>query len=137
MPLTHRATGKMHCAFRILLIFWIVQEYTARPSEFGSTRVAHSLNFNACHKMQGRPQSKSAVKGNAPQAVGFKCAHCGGEFGSRRAMDCHRRHATSIGTPCADPNSSKSLSVTGRADMSTGILRQHDAATLGAWKRAL
>jgi hypothetical protein len=33
------------------------------------------------------------------------------QFGLRRAMYCHRRHATSIGTPCADPNSSKSLSL--------------------------
>ncbi len=124
-------SGKMHCTFCILLIIWIVQQYAAGQSQLGCTRVAHSLNFNACHNMQGRTQSKYVVKGHAPQAVGFKCAHCAGEFGSRRAMDCHRRHATSNGTPCADPNNSKSLSFTGRADMSTGILRQHDNATLG------
>ena len=137
MILNHATSGKMHFTLRILLIFWIVQQYAAGQGQLGCKRVAHSLNFNAGHKMQGRPQNKSAVKGNAPQVVGFKCAHCGGEFGSRCTMHCHRRHATSIGTPCADPNSSKSLSFTGRADMSTGILRQHDAATLGAWKRAL
>ena len=79
------------------------------------------------HCMQGCAR----VKANAPQGVGFKCAHCNGEFGSRRAMDCHRRHTTKVGTPCADPRSFKSLSFAGRADMSTGILRQHDAGTLG------
>ena len=48
-----------------------------------------------------------------------------------RIVDCDRRHATSVETPCANPRSYKSLSFTGSADMSTGILRQHDAATLG------
>jgi hypothetical protein len=47
-------------------------------------------------------------------------------------MECHRRHITSLGTPCADPSSYKSLSFTGRADMSTGIRRQHEG-TLGAF----
>ena len=32
----------------------------------------------------------------------------------------------STGTPCADPMNSKSMSFTGRADGSAGILRQHD-----------
>ena len=73
------------------------------------------------------------MKANATLSLGFKCGNCNGEFASRRAMDCHRRHTRSVGTPCADPRSYKSLSFkfTGRADMSTGILRQHDAATLG------
>ena len=88
------------------------------------TLISISIPF---HCMQGRARGKA----NAPQGVGFKCAHCNGEFGSRRSMDCHRRHATTVGTPCADPRSFKSLSFTGRADMSTGILRQHDAGTLG------
>ena len=76
------------------------------------------------HCMKRRAQGRAAVKANAPQGVEFKCAHCNGEFGSRRAMECHRRHAKSVGTPCADPRSFKSLSFTGR-------LRQHDAGTLG------
>ena len=84
--------------------------------------------FTACKDVL---EAGLQVKANAPQGVGFKCAHCNGEFGSRRAMDCHRRHAKSVGTPCADPRSFKSLSFTGRADMSTGILRQHNAGTLG------
>ncbi len=46
--------------------------------------------------------------------------------------ECHRRHITSLGTPCADPSSYKSLPFTGRVDMFTGILRQHEG-TLGAF----
>ena len=68
---------------------------------------------------------------NAPQAAGFKCLNCNSEFGSRRGVECHRRHTASIGTPCADPSNHKSLSFTGRAGMSTGILRQHNSTPLG------
>jgi hypothetical protein len=61
-----------------------------------------------------------------PLSLGFKCAYCGGEFGSRTGMDCHRRHRNSIGTPCADPMNSKSMSLTQRGDSYTGSLRLHD-----------
>ena len=64
-----------------------------------------------------------------PISLGFKCAYCGGEFGSRAGMDCHRRHHNSIGTPCADPMNSKSMSLTRRGDAYTGTLRLH--GTLG------
>jgi hypothetical protein len=64
-----------------------------------------------------------------PISLGFKCAYCGGEFGSRAGMDCHRRHRNSIGTHCADPMNSKSMSLTQRGDSYTGTLRLHD--TLG------
>ena len=57
------------------------------------------------------------------------CAYCGGEFGSWADIDCHRRHRSSIGTPCADPMNSKSMSLTQRGGMYTGNLRLHD--TLG------
>ena len=40
---------------------------------------------------------------NAPQALGSRCILCRGEFGSRVAMACHRRHPASIGTPGEDP----------------------------------
>ncbi len=76
-------------------------------------------DFDPSHHMQGRGTGRVA-----PQAVGFKCCHCNGEFGSRQSMEFRRRHITSIGTPCADPRSYMSLSFSGRADMSTGILRQ-------------
>ena len=74
--------------------------------------------------------SLESMNRNAPMALGFKCAHYDGEFGSRKAMDCHRRLPRSIGTGCEDPKSSKSMSYTGRANLSSSIVRQHD--TLGA-----
>jgi len=83
-----------------------------------------AANWND-HKMR---RSLSAGGGNPrgrkklPLSLGFKCAYCGGEFGSRAGMDCHRRHSNSIGTP-------KSMSLTQRGDSYTGNLRLHD--TLG------
>ena len=82
-----------------------------------------------------RTGDRAPAKANVPQAVVFKCIHCSGEFSSRTAMDCHRRHQTSIGTPCADPEQYQSLSFTPRADLSTGILRHHPAGTLGEFLR--
>ncbi len=43
---------------------------------------------------------------NFPQALGFRCAHCTGEFATRQAMGCHRRTKFSLGTGCADPSNS-------------------------------
>ena len=80
-----------------------------------------------------RPANRDihAVKRRAaPQALGYRCAHCTSEFDSKTGMDCHRRHPTSQGTPCADPENSKSLSFSGRANVASSLLRQHD--TLGA-----
>ena len=72
-----------------------------------------------------RPAGHDSLR-NAPQALGFRCAHCTSEFGTRRAMDCHRRKQSSLGTGCADPSNSKSVSFTGRASISSSIIREHD-----------
>ncbi len=78
-------------------------------------------------------QHRMPVARASAQAVGFTCRNCNNIFNSRRSMECHRRHVTSQGTPCADPSSGyKSLSFTGRADTSTRILREHPG-TLGAF----
>ncbi len=65
-------------------------------------------------------------------ALGFKCICCDAEFASKRAADCHRRHPAYNGTACAYPSNIQSRSLTGRPDISVGILRQHSAAPLGA-----
>ena len=62
-------------------------------------------------------------------ALGFKCVNCRNEFESRHAIDVHRRHPFSVGTPCADPRNHKSMSMTDRVDQAVGMLRHHD--TLG------
>ena len=64
------------------------------------------------------------------QAVGFRCLHCSSEFETRHGMNVHRRKQSSAGTGCADPSNSKSVSFTGRASISSSIVREH--AFLGA-----
>jgi hypothetical protein len=73
---------------------------------------------------------RPAVQHSLPQAVGFRCAHCTSEFDTRHAMDCYRRKHSSLGTGCADPSNSKSISFTGRASISSSIIREHEV--LGA-----
>jgi hypothetical protein len=74
---------------------------------------------------RGKPDGPKQL----PIALGFKCVNCRNEFDSRHAVDCHRRHIMSVGTPCADPRNHKSMSMTDRVDQAVGILRHHD--TLG------
>ena len=51
-------------------------------------------------------------------------------FETRHGMNVHRRKKSSAGTGCADPSNSKSVSFTGRASISSSIVREH--AFLGA-----
>ncbi len=52
--------------------------------------------------------------------------HCTGNFASRVVANCHSRHHSSQGTPCAYPESLNSQYFTLRPDLSTKILRQHN-----------
>ncbi len=63
--------------------------------------------------------------------IGNKCITCNAEFDTRHGTACHRRHPSSNGTACADPNSIRSVSITPRPDVSAGILRLHYSAPLG------
>jgi hypothetical protein len=86
--------------------------------------------LKAIHSMrQGAGRGKPDGPKRLPIALGFKCVHCRNEFDSQHAIDVHRRHIMSVGTPCADPRNHKSMSMTYQVDQATGILRQHD--TLG------
>ncbi len=69
---------------------------------------------------------RPAVQHSLPQTVGFRCAHSTSEFDARHAMDCHRRKHYSLGTGCADPSNSRSVSFTGRASISSSIIREHE-----------
>ncbi len=71
------------------------------------------------------------VNAAASLAVGFKSLHCAAEFGSRTAIDIHRRHRSDVRTLCDNPKKCASLSFTAHAVMSTGILRHHHAGSLG------
>jgi hypothetical protein len=91
---------------------------------------AQKQNLSITCIMRPANREMPAVKRSAPLALGYRCAYCTSEFDSKTGMDCHRRHPTSLGTPCADPENSKSMSFTARANVASSILRQHD--TLGA-----
>ena len=110
-----------------LLTFWLffIQNFRLR-----NRPPVHCSQFKAIHSMRrGAGRGKPDGPKRLPIALGFKCVHCGHEFDSQHAIDVHRRHSTSVGTPCADPRNHKSMSVTCRGDQAAGILRQHD--TLG------
>ncbi len=118
-------SSEMHSCFSRRLVLFaatVLQQFTEGLCQSLSTR----RHFTRMHSMQVRASA------NAAHAVGFMCCNCDCICDSRLSMECHRRHITSLGTPCADPSSYKSLSFTGRADMSAGILRQHDG-TLGSF----
>ncbi len=97
------------------------------PSQ-GLARIS-SIHWNANHYSMRRSADGGIPGGRKklPISLDFKCAYCGGEFGSWAGMDTHRRHRSSLGTPCADPMNSKSMSLTQRGDSYTGTMRQHDA----------
>ena len=83
--------------------------------------------LNAIHRMRrGAGRVKADGPKQLPLSLAFKCTHCRSEFDSRAGMAQHRRHSASVGTPCADPRNSTSMSLTARGDHSAGILRQHD-----------
>jgi hypothetical protein len=111
----------MHWPMRIFCVVLTVLhavEATSSATHDQSQGLAVSWNDHSMRRSAGGGKK-------LPISLGFKCAYCGGEFGSRAGMDCHRRHRNSIGTPCADPMNSKSMKLTQRGDSYTGNLRLH------------
>ena len=129
MPLIHPSLCTWSCVFFLVPVS---QQHAVGScvSECQPLAGNCSIKLNAIHSLRrGAGRGKPEGRKQLPISLGFTCAHCGGDFGSRTGMDCHRRHRNSVGTPCADPMNSKSMSFTGRADQYGGILRRHD--TLG------
>ena len=126
----HCATSDMHWPVRIFyVVLTVLLAVKASSSASHDQGPGLAANWND-HSM--RRSAGGGIPGGRkklPISLGFKCAYCGGEFGSRVGMDIHCRHQNSIGTPCADPMNSKSMSLTQRGDTYTGTLRLHD--TLG------
>ena len=75
-----------------------------------------------------RRQTSQAQKKTTERFLNFKCNHCGGEFETSRSYDCHRRHPKARGTPCSEEYSKSETTFAERADLATGILRQHSLA---------
>jgi len=133
MPLIHPSLHRVLRILFVLCLYPVLQQHAVGSCASESQPLAENRcksRLKAIHSMRrGAGRGKPEGRKQLPLSLGFKCAYCGGEFGSRAGMDCHRRHNSSVGTPCADPMNSKSISFTGRADQSGGILRQHN--TLG------
>ena len=85
-----------------------------------------------CRRLTVSCVMRSAGQLSNTQALGFRCLHCSCEFETRHGMNVHRRMQSSAGTGCADPSNSTSVSFTGRASISSSIVREH--AFLGAYK---
>ena len=122
----------MHWVVRIFFVLCLIT-FSAREQlgSTGSLAENRSKFFsNAFHSMRhGAGRGKPEGRKRLPISLGFKCAQCKSEFESLHSMDIHRRHSSLVGTPCADPSNSKSISFTERGDQFAGSLRQHD--TLG------
>ena len=119
----------MHRVVRILLFVLCLFPVSVHLASIWPLAENRS-QLNAIHSMRrGAGRGKPDGPKRLPIALGFKCVECRGEFDSRHAIDVHRRHIASVGTPCADPRNHKSMSMTERDDQAAGILRQHD--TLG------
>ncbi len=115
----------------LLLLLCLAPESIGPLAERCSKFKLKSQSTDSMRRGAGRGAGRGKPDGPKwlPISLGFKCAHCRNEFDSRYAMDIHRRHSSSFGTPCADPRNHKSMSFTERGDQAAGILRQHD--TLG------
>jgi hypothetical protein len=115
------AQGCAACAYSFCVVF---------ISCFGAIGIDWATG-RKLQQVESHSQHASRCRKRETRSLGFKCAHCQNEYEMRGAMDQHRRHRSSVGTPCADPANSKSISFTARGDHSAGILRQHDI--LGVW----
>ena len=71
------------------------------------------------------------VKRKASRSKDFclsNASNCNVEFESSHSYDIHCRHPISRGTLCSDESSKSEMTFTGRANLTTGILRQHSLA---------
>ncbi len=79
---------------------------------------------------RGKPDGPKQL----PLSLGYKYACCTrSEFGPRAGMDIHRRHSSSVGTPCADHRNSKSMSFTARGDAWWPHLRRDSSPAWYPW----
>ena len=118
----------MHWHVRIFyVVFTILHavEETSSASHDQGQGLAANWNNHSMRRSAAGGGIPGGGREKLPISLGFKCAYCGGEFGSRAGIDCHCRHHNSISTPCADPMNSKSMSLTQRGDSYTENLRLH------------
>ena len=92
----------------------------------GSQR-AHS---DALHllRFRMRRQISQTQSQQTERFLNYKCINCNGEFLSLHAYNIHRRHPKTQGTPCSEESSKSEVTFASRANLTTGILRQHSLA---------
>jgi len=103
----------MHWPVRIFYVVLTVLhavEATSSASHDQGPGLAANWNDHSMRRSAAGGGIPGGGRKKLPISLGFKCPYCRGELGSRAGMDCHRRHPNSIGTPCADPMNSKSMS---------------------------
>ena len=111
-------------SFGILFLLWVASVWTFHSASCCAR--SDNLKPDNClaltnHSMPKRASVTGTRPASAPQALGYKCITCNAEFDTRHGAACHRRHPSSNGTACADPNSVWSVSITPRPDVSAGM----------------
>ena len=83
--------------------------------------------FDALHllRLPMRRQISQMQSKQTERFLNFKCKNCNGKFASFRSYNIHRLHRNARGTPCSEESSKLEVTFAGRADLTTGILRQH------------
>ena len=90
-------------------------------------RLAQSDLLNLL-RLPMRRQTSQAHKKTTERFLNFKCNHCGSEFATLRSYTGHRVHPKARGTLCSEESSKSETTFAERADLATGILRQHSLA---------
>ena len=67
--------------------------------------------------------------------VCFNCNYCKGEYDTLRAYKCHRQHHKSVGTPCSDASSQRTIFRSEEGNLSSRILHYNPLASVGNTKR--
>ena len=86
--------------------------------------------FDALHllRLPMRRQISQTQSKQTERFLNFKCKNCNGEFASLCSYNIHRLHQKARRTPCSEESSKSEVTFAGRADLTTGILRQHSLA---------
>ncbi len=121
---------KVHCPYLLLLIVTLACAPYPGPECSGGLSAVVCMQVMMQTSSRNIVRQRSVLHGSAPEALPFKCIACNSNFTSWSAADSHSRHWVAQGTPCADPKSLKSQSITAQIDLSTGILRLHDAGPI-------
>ncbi len=110
----------------VLCLVPVSEQLASIAEDWATGKKLQKFERSSHHESRCRKRETRRPETVATISLDFKCANRKSEIDSRAGMAQHRRHRSSVGTPCADPRNSKSMSLTARGYHSAGILRQHD-----------